>query len=118
MLYDNALLSFVYSEAFQVTGKAMYRDVVVETLNYVLEKMQDSEGGFYSAEDAGDVGKEGEFYVWQWSEDLEKLQDLYSVSKNGNFEGANILNIADPTHWEKKKDFREIHKKLYEEREK
>ncbi len=62
MLYDNALLSWTYLEAFQVTQNKIYAEVVHETLNYVLREMTHPEGGFYSAQDAGEVGKEGEYY--------------------------------------------------------
>ena len=50
MLYDNALLSCVYLEAYQVTGKCLYRRIAEETLDYVLRDMSDEAGGFHSAE--------------------------------------------------------------------
>ncbi|MBI1909432.1 MAG: thioredoxin domain-containing protein [Deltaproteobacteria bacterium] len=72
MLYDNALLSSTYLEAYQVTKGAspnevspknkLYAEVARGTLDYVLKEMTDPEGGFYSAQDAGQVGKEGEYY--------------------------------------------------------
>src|SRR5205823_6084768 len=39
MLYDNALLTVAYVEAFQATGKRLYRDVVEETLDYIAREM-------------------------------------------------------------------------------
>ena len=53
MLYDNALLARLYLHAFQITGKPLYRRITEETLDYVLREMTDSQGGFYSAQDAG-----------------------------------------------------------------
>ena len=35
---------------------------------YIRREMTHPEGGFYSAQDAGEVGKEGEFYVWSHAE--------------------------------------------------
>ncbi len=62
MLYDNALLAMTYLEAFQVTQNKTYAQVVSQTFDYILREMTDREGGFYSAQDAGEVGKEGDYY--------------------------------------------------------
>ncbi|MBI2082608.1 MAG: thioredoxin domain-containing protein [Deltaproteobacteria bacterium] len=62
MLYDNALLTTTYLEGYQVTQNKLYSEIVGQTLDYVLREMTDPEGGFYSAQDAGEVGKEGEYY--------------------------------------------------------
>ena len=108
MLYDNALLVPVYLDAFQITKNELYLSVARETLTYVLEEMSHDEGGYYSAEDAGEVGKEGEYYVWSENELKEILSDeevaeikrLYGVSSLGNFEdGMNILNFQDHVIW-------------------
>lgn len=100
MLYDNALLSIAYVEAWQATGHARYAGVVRETLDYVLREMTDTAGGFYSAQDADSEGHEGKFFVWTRDEIRELLGDarsevfcyVYDVTDEGNFEGQNILN--------------------------
>jgi uncharacterized protein YyaL (SSP411 family) len=100
MLYDNAQLSRVYLQAFQVTGDATCRRVVEETLDYVLREMTGPEGGFYSTQDADSEGVEGKFFVWTPAELQEVLGDddaalvgsYFDVSERGNFEGKNILN--------------------------
>lgn len=102
MLYDNALLCYVYVEAFQSTGKKEYAKTAQEIITYVLRDMTSVEGGFYSAEDADSEGVEGKFYVWTKAEILASLgeeqgsifADFYDVSENGNFEGTNILNTT------------------------
>jgi len=101
MLYDNALLSRVYLEAFQYTGKQGYRRIVEEVLDYVKREMTDPRGGFYSSQDADSDGEEGKFFVWTPDEIISvlgaELGELfcssYDVTRRGNFEGKNILNI-------------------------
>ena len=103
MLYDNALLGRLYLHAWQITGNPLYRRITEETLDYVLREMTDPAGGFYSAQDADSEGVEGKFFVWTPDEMRELLGDdadlimgYYGVSERGNFEGANILNVALP----------------------
>ena len=59
MLYDNALLSRAYLEAYQVTGKEEYARIAREIFTYLFRDMTDKQGGFYSAEDADSEGHEG-----------------------------------------------------------
>ena len=102
MLYDNALLARLYLHAYQVTGKPLYRRVVEETLDYVLREMTDASGGFYSAQDADSEGVEGKFFVWRPEEvidalgqtDGETINNYLGVTREGNFEGMSILNVA------------------------
>src|SRR6185295_13374472 len=68
MLYDNALLAKVYLEAYMITKDESYALIAKETLDYVLREMSLEEGGYASAQDAGEVDKEGEFYVWKDAE--------------------------------------------------
>ncbi len=99
MLYDQSLLARVYLHAWQVTDEARYRQVVDETVEYVLRDLRHPSGGFFSAEDADSEGEEGKFYVWQVSEIADVLGaaapaalDWYGATEAGNFEGANILH--------------------------
>ena len=99
MLYDNALLSKVYAEAYQLTRKERYRQVAEETFDYVLREMRDPEGGFYSSEDADSEGVEGKYYVWAFDEIVDALGDdaaffaqSYGITREGNFESFNILS--------------------------
>jgi uncharacterized protein YyaL (SSP411 family) len=99
MLYDNALLTRTYLHAWQATGEARYRQVLDETIAYVLRDLRHAEGGFYSAEDADSEGEEGKFYVWTADEVRSVLGDgaedamaWWGVTDEGNFEGSTILN--------------------------
>jgi uncharacterized protein YyaL (SSP411 family) len=100
MLYDNALLVVAYLEAYQATGDGFYRDVVEETLGYVLREMTSPEGPFFSSQDADSEGEEGKFFVWSAGE-VEALlgheaadlfSDVYGITAEGNWEGHNILH--------------------------
>ncbi|QDI90987.1 thioredoxin domain-containing protein [Salicibibacter halophilus] len=103
MLYDNALLALAYTEGYQVTGDASYKQTAKEILDYVSRGMRDEQGGFFSAEDADSEGEEGKFYVWTKTEILGILGDedgalfcdAYGISETGNFEGKNIPNQID-----------------------
>jgi len=112
MLYDQALLTIAYVEAYQATGKPEYADTAREILTYVTRDMTSPEGAFYSAEDADSEGVEGKFYVWTEREIREVLgkdeADLavrvFNVGAEGNFSeeatgeatGANILHLTRP----------------------
>jgi uncharacterized protein YyaL (SSP411 family) len=120
MLYDQALLSKVYIQAYQATGKEKYATTAREIFGYVLRDMTDSKGGFYSAEDADSEGEEGVFYVWapkQINSILDKdeaeiFSAYYGVTKKGNFEeNKTILSIIIPTGQLEKK-FNKDHKAL------
>ena len=103
MLYDNALLSRIYFEAYQATQKKGYCQVGEEILRYVLREMKSPQGGFYSTQDADSEGEEGKFYVWTRDEIKGVLGKekgtpfcaYYGVTQQGNFEGgASVLSIA------------------------
>ena len=103
MLYDQALLTRLYLHTWQVTGLDRYRQVVEETIGYVLRDLRHPSGGFFSAEDADSEGEEGRFYVWSpddlraalGQDDLARqVAGYYGVTAEGNFEhtGRSILN--------------------------
>ncbi len=103
MLYDNALLSRIYLDAFLVTGKEFYKRIAVETLDYVRREMTDPSGGCYSTQDADSEGEEGKFFVWTpeevkallGEEDARLFCRYFDVSEFGNFEGHSILHVDE-----------------------
>lgn len=103
MLYDNALLVDVLSEAYQLTGNEMYARTIADTLGFVEREMTDAGGGFYSALDADSEGVEGKFYTWSLAEieavlgpDADLFCAFYDVTEEGNWEETNILWITKP----------------------
>lgn len=102
MLYDQALLSKIYVQAYQAAGRDFYAEIAKDIFGYVLRDMTDPAGGFYSAEDADTQDKEGFFYIWQMEEienilgkqNAEIFNKYYGVTNKGNFEERkNILHI-------------------------
>lgn len=103
MLYDNAMLSIAYAEAYQATGNKKYAQVAVGIYEYIKRDMTSPEGAFYSAEDADSEGVEGLFYTWLpdeiisvlGNEDGKRFCDIFDITSSGNFEGRNILNLIN-----------------------
>ncbi len=100
MLYDNAQLARIYAQAFCATGDPFFRQVVEDTIDYLLREMLHGEGGFYSTQDADSEGEEGKYFVWTPEEVNRILEEetaeifgrIYDVTDFGNFEGKNILH--------------------------
>lgn len=100
MLYDNALLVSVLSEAYQLTKTERYKVVIEETMAFIQREMLHPEKGFYSALDADSEGVEGKYYVWSrkevdelLGEDAALFCEYYDVTEKGNWDGTNILRI-------------------------
>jgi uncharacterized protein len=97
MLYDNALLARLGVHLWQATGDAEVRAVTERTLDWVAREMTDPSGGFYASLDADSAGGEGNFYIWRADEiDDPDIKSYYGVTELGNFEGANVLHVANP----------------------
>ena len=64
MLYDNALLVPAYLHGWLVTGNERWREIVEETVGYLLRELALDEGGFASAQDADTDGVEGLTFTW------------------------------------------------------
>ncbi len=103
MLYDNALLLSVLSEAFQITKEERYANTIHQTIGLLERELLDKEGGFYSALDADSEGVEGKFYTWSKAEieshlgkDAALFCSYYQVEDQGNWEHINILWVKEP----------------------
>jgi len=133
MLYDNALLARAYLHGWQQLGHERYRRVCEETLDWMLREMRGPEGGFYSALDADSEGEEGKFYVWTPAEIREvlaadpncirfppqqvgNLMQFWGVTEGGNFEGANVLHLAQGAAAPEPEGLAEARRALFEAR--
>ncbi len=104
MLYDNAQLVSLYSEAFQATKNPLYKEIVDQALAFIHREMTSDEGAFYSALDADSEGEEGKFYVWKEDElkstlgkDLDWVKDYYNINQKGFWEHGNFILLRDET---------------------
>ncbi len=108
MLYDNAQLVSLYSQAYQAFRKPLYRDTVERTLEFLLREMHGADGAFYSALDADTEGEEGKYYVWTKNElmallgpDYDLAAAYYHVNERGHWEHGNhiLLRHTDDPHF-------------------
>ncbi|HSS81917.1 MAG TPA: thioredoxin domain-containing protein [Gaiellaceae bacterium] len=83
MLYDNALLVAAYLHGWLVTGRARYREVVEETVEYLLRDLRLPGGGFASSQDADTDGVEGLTYTWAPGEGAP--EELFEPFEDGRF---------------------------------
>ncbi|MCB0795896.1 MAG: thioredoxin domain-containing protein [Flavobacteriales bacterium] len=72
MLYDNAQLISVYSQAFQAFKDPLYEAIVMQSLSFLQREMTSEDGLYFSALDADSEGEEGLFYVWT-EQELDSL---------------------------------------------
>ncbi|MDO8999914.1 MAG: thioredoxin domain-containing protein [Bacteroidota bacterium] len=93
MLYDNSQLVSLYCEAFTLTKNNLYKDVVIETLDFVKKYWLTEEGCFYSAFDADSDGEEGKYYVWNQLDLKDLLGDNYEIF-------SEYYEINDTGYWE------------------
>lgn len=103
MLYDNAQLVSLYSQAFTATQNPRYKKTVQETLAFIKRELTNKNGGFYSALDADSEGEEGKFYVWKKEElkealtpeEFELAKEFYNVNNKGLWEHGNYILLMD-----------------------
>lgn len=98
MLYDNALLISLYSEAYREQPNNNYKRVIENTLAFVEREWMTAEGGFYASYDADSEGVEGKFYTFTYNElqsilkgNFALAEKVYQIKEDGNWEHTNIL---------------------------
>ncbi len=95
MLYDNALLIGVYSDAWALTGEPLFARVAEDTVAWSMREMQVADGAFASSLDADSQGEEGRYYLWQPDEVRARLtaDEWHVAARHWGLDGpANFEN--------------------------
>lgn len=84
MLYDNAQLAIIYLRAAAILKKPAYRDIAIDTLEFLLKDMRVGSGFITSISAVDDKGKEGGSYLWTEAQlkavlDPEEYQLVHKV---------------------------------------
>ncbi len=124
MLYDNALILGTLAEAYQITKKPIYQDVIHATFTFLQRELFNGSGGYYAALDADSEGVEGKFYTWSYDELKEIITPeifdafiaYYQVTPNGNWEHTNILWTQNEIEKEWEPAWQNELKKLFDAR--
>ncbi|MEG3925271.1 MULTISPECIES: thioredoxin domain-containing protein [unclassified Microcoleus] len=112
MLYDNGqiveYLANLWSAGIQ---EPAFETAIAGTVEWLKREMIAPTGYFYAAQDADSFNtseevepEEGAFYVWTYAEleqlltaeELAEIKAQFTVSRNGNFEGKNVLQRRHP----------------------
>ncbi len=109
MLYDNSLLTYVYTEAYSMSRRPLYKYAAEKTIEYVLRELTNPQGAFLCAQDADSDGVEGKYYVLTQEEIYAQLGSeegkifcgYYGINDKPNFEHGSIPNLIDNQGFEK-----------------
>jgi hypothetical protein len=93
MLYDNAQLLTLYSNAYKEFKNPFFKSTVYKTFEFLKKQMKNKEGGYYAAIDADNDKGEGRYYIFNSDEikkiadsDLLLVQDYYRINLDKPFE--------------------------------
>ncbi|MGB7444033.1 MAG: thioredoxin domain-containing protein [Coleofasciculaceae cyanobacterium] len=107
MLYDNGQIVEYLADLWSAgIEKAAISRAIAGTVQWLKREMTSSHGFFYAAQDAdnfttptADEPEEGAFYVWKYQEleqlltssELAEIEEQFTITVQGNFEGQNVL---------------------------
>jgi uncharacterized protein YyaL (SSP411 family) len=107
MLYDNAQLLSVYSDAYKRSKNLLYKTVIEKTIAFIKTELTNEQGGFYASLDADSLDEnnhleEGAFYVWKKNEletilkdDFQLFSEVFNINSFGYWEHDNYVLIQN-----------------------
>lgn len=104
MLNDNAMLIEFMTGVWQYNRNALCRTRIEETIGFLLRDMRNGDA-FAASIDSETDGEDGKYYLWTEAEIdaalmgtfVAKFKTVYNVSREGNYQGKNILQrIGSP----------------------
>ena len=98
MLYDNILYVNLLNQFLQKENSDYLKNKLKQTIKFINSEFVSENTLLGSAYDADSEGIEGKYYIWKYDEIKSQLKNKfeifnkkYLISKEGNFEGSNIL---------------------------
>ena len=98
MLYDNILFVKILNNFILQTNDNYFKQKLKQTISFINSEFKNENNLLGSAYDADSEGIEGKYYIWKYDElenllanDLKNFKKKYEITKEGNFEGSNIL---------------------------
>mgnify|MGYP002853762222 FL=1 len=96
MLYDNAQLIGLYSHAYAAFNLPHYKELVLQTFDFLERELRSAQGAYFSALDADSEGDEGKYYCWQ----PEEIHTLFGPEAPLVIDYFNINELG---YWEEDK---------------
>ena len=127
MLYDNILYVNLLNNFLHKENSNYLKNKLIQTINFINSEFISENNLLGSAYDADSEGVEGKYYIWNYEdlkillkENFSAFQKKYNISKEGNFEGSNILveNINQELSDNETRIIKEIENLLINERKK
>jgi uncharacterized protein YyaL (SSP411 family) len=95
MLYDNAQLLSLYANAYKEFKTPLFKSTVYKTFDFLQKRMENIEGGYFSAIDADNEQGEGRYYMFNVDEikkaagqDLSMILDYYQIELDKPIENS------------------------------
>jgi len=108
MLYDNALLASLYTDAARIFKNEKFKQVAKNTLDFLIDVFRSSQGAYIASLSAlDDKGVEGGYYLWQRDElkkilsqdELKVVELIWQLEGPADLEAGHhlveIMNVSD-----------------------